>query len=1215
MPKIKNFDLLRSPLKGTILIEASAGTGKTYTISGLFLRLILEKSLSVNEILVVTFTRAATGELRDRIRNNLREALEAFSLGCSDDEFFNALINKYKNREEILKRVNEALRDFDEASVFTIHGFCQKILRENAFECGSFFDTELISDQGPLIQEIIEDFWREHFYKGTPLFVHYAINKYSPETFLRLARKFSAQPFFRIIPQGDFSETHGLEKEFKEIFVQTRHTWKTSKDEIEKLLTTHGGLNRKSYSINTIEYLINCLGHYLRSDGNNPILFDKFEMLTKTGIEKATKKNHEPPSHQFFELCEKLKQKQEALCRIFDQNILRLKRTLFDYLQEELSKRKQRQNLQSFDDLLTKFREALEGKGGEAVAKALRAKYRAALIDEFQDTDPVQYAIFTNVFRNANQNLFLIGDPKQAIYSFRGADVFAYLEATGQVDSRYTLKENRRSTPDLITAINTVFSKRTPPFVFGEISFKPAAAAKTPLQEPLRVKNKSGPPLQCWFLDASTLDSGMVTGKQKFIKKSAAAGIIMRALGTEIAHILSLGEQNKALIGKRPIKEGDIAVLVRTNREAAFVQQGLVEFNIPTVIYSTSNLFDSYEAVEMERVLWGIAEPDNEKLLKAALATDIFGFSGEKIENLMEDEIEWERWLNKFNQYHEMWSERNFIRMFRYLISKEDVRTRLLSFSDGERRLTNLLHLSEVLHQVAMEKKLGVTSLLKWLSEQRNPDLPRLEEHQLRLESDEYAVKVVTIHKSKGLEYPIIFCPFLWAGSKLRNSKDHFIFHDEENNRKLTLDLGSEGHGGHRRLAEREILAENLRLLYVALTRAKNRCYIVWGRFNGAGTAAMTYLLHQQREMRKEDIVDIMESSFKKLSDNDIVESLKKLEQDSAGTICVQQMPWGEEKVYFPAKRIEEELCYRKFSRNIDRGWKIASFTSLVADQKYEEQPPYSSAMDLPDYDEESWGEKIVEDKLTGIFAFPRGAKAGRFMHDIFEHLDFSEKDTSLRKKLVTEKLREYGFELTWQETIYEMIQKVLSVPLHPGRKDFTLSVIDEKDKVNELEFYFPLQPISREKLKRIFLEYGGLKLSEGFPGLIEKLHFLPFRGFMKGFIDLVFRFEEDFYLVDWKSNFLGSKVDDYGPEELTEVMNKKFYILQYHLYTVAFNQYLIRRLPGYSYKKHFGGIYYIFLRGIDPEKSPEFGIYRAKPSEELIDELSRNLISSPNAW
>ncbi|MCK4388657.1 MAG: UvrD-helicase domain-containing protein [Desulfobacterales bacterium] len=1246
---MKHFDLLNTSLEGTNLIEASAGTGKTYTITGLFLRLVLEKNLSIDEILVVTFTEAATEELKDRIRRKLHEAIQAFqrlnhlttSMGRNEDPFLNELAKRHRHSKTALRCLRDALLSFDQAAIFTIHGFCRRMLYENAFESGSLFDTELVTDQEDLKGEIVDDFWRRYFYNASPLFIHYAINnKTSPESLLDLIGNEVSRPYLKIIPQFEPPDSSHQEKEFKERFNEICKAWQSSRAEVETIFISDGSLNRNRYREANIPIWLNCMDDYVASDGNDPALFKGFDKFTTSELKRAVKKNHVPPTHPFFELCEKLKEKQEELERIFEQRLLGLKAKLLDYLQNELTRRKGEKNIQSFDDLLLKLYWALEEKhekGGEALATAIRRKFKAALIDEFQDTDPVQYAIFKKVFGSQNSVLFLIGDPKQAIYGFRGADIFAYMDAARHVESRYTLKENWRSEPGLITAINSIFANANHPFVYEGIPFQPAARPTLPgspgpdrdygfgkliqarraraslhfiYPELLRIHGEAKPPFQFWVLDASK-----VTKSERVITKTLARELILGAVAVEISRLLGLGRNNKALLGKRPLKEGDVAVLVRTNAEARLIQEALSRFHIPSVLHSTGNLFDSHEALEMERVLAGISEPNHERLLKAALTTDMIGLRGEDLDALMEDETGWEALLVKFRAYQNLWNKHGFIRMFRYLLSEENVRSRLMSLPDGERRNTNLLHLSEVLHQASIEEKLGMTGVLKWLSEQRAPNTKRSEEHELRLEKDENAVKVVTIHKSKGLEYPVVFCPFAWSGSRFRRSKEPFTFHDEDDNMRLTLDLGSADMDENRVFAEKEQLAENLRLLYVALTRAKNRCYFVWGRFKEAETSAPAYLLHQPGSWEGKSIVSATGERFSALTDKDLFEELRTLERKANGTINLVEMRTIAPGEYFPLNDSTTQplndpttlpLTCREFSGDIDRSWRISSFSSLISGQPRGAELADRDAISLPDsYNQMALEESTLEEEPSGIFAFPGGTKAGTFLHDILEHLDFAQKDTSPMEKLVTEKLDVYGFEPTWQETICRMIQKVLSVPLEPSRKDFTFSRIRNADRLNELEFYFPLQSISPKKLAGLLRSC----FSSHFPEHIERLHFAPVRGFMKGFIDMVFQFEGRFYLVDWKSNFLGGRVGDYGQEALAAVMEKEFYVLQYYIYTLALDQYLRLRLAGYNYETHFGGVYYIFLRGVDPERGPDFGIYRNLPSPELVKALREDLI------
>jgi exodeoxyribonuclease V beta subunit len=503
-----------------------------------------------------------------------------------------------------------------------------------------------------------------------------------------------------------------------------------------------------------------------------------------------------------------------------------------------------------------------------------------------------------------------------------------------------------------------------------------------------------------------------------------------------------------------------------------------------------------------------------------------------------------------------------------------------------------------------------MVGLLKWLRQQRDPESPRLEEHQLRLESDANAVRIVTIHKSKGLEYPVVFCPFNWDGSEI-GKKEEFLFHDPKDDWKINLVLNPE-ENPNRMLGEKEILAENLRLLYVSLTRAKNRCYLVWGRFNEAGTSALAYLLHPP-DGKSENIVEATGEKFEGLTDADIHRELAALTRKAKGSIRLSDMPMAPGKEQLPPPEGKEELVFQEFSGSIRRDWQIASFSLLLSGRQKEAERSIPAAIDLPDYDQEINAEETIPvQEPKGIFAFPKGARPGTLLHDIFEHIDFAEKDLSSIKTIVTGKLKEYGFESHWQETVCEMVQKVLAAPLQMEKNGLTLSCIEMKDRLTELEFYFPLQPITPKKLKKVFAEHAGPEIADRFPQQIENLNFVPAQGFMKGFMDLVFQWQGRFFLADWKSNYLGSRVEDYGHRALLKEMGENFYFLQYHLYTLALHQYLKKRLPDYAYEKHFGGVFYIFLRGVSPESGPEFGIYRDLPRKELIEALNRELIAQP---
>jgi exodeoxyribonuclease V beta subunit len=1193
MNDFHEFQLLESPLEGTNLIEASAGTGKTYTITGLFLRLLLEKNFAVKQILVVTFTEAATQELKDRIRRSVREALEAFSRGAGDDPFLDSLVKKHKDRARAITCLREALHAFDEAAVYTIHGFCRRMLRENAFESGSLFDTELLTDESLLSKEIVDDFWRKHFYSASPRFVRYALRqKFKPEKLLDQLPNKTNLNRLRIVPDNGPIDFSAREKSFLDAWAEIREAWISGRDEIAGLLVEHEGFNKNKYSPQAIAFLIHGMDTFVTYGQSDPWLFPGLIRFAPGNLKEGMRKNHEPPDHAFFHLCEKGCKALMHLEQAFDTCLLSLKVRLYRELEEEFARRKREKNVQSFEDLLVNLQRALEGQGGEVLAEAIRKKYRAALIDEFQDTDPVQYRIFKQVFGKEGSVLFLVGDPKQAIYGFRGADIFAYMEASREVARRYTLDENWRSAPGLIEAVNALFSRSERPFVFEKIRFQKARAAREKEVEQLEIDGWVGSPFQVWYLDAQAwAKPGSV------INKGDAEKAIPKAVAAEIAHLLNLGQGERALIKGRPLQAGDIAVLVRRNKEAKMVRQALAPLGVPSLLYSEDNLFDTREAVEMERILKAFAEPTHEGLMMAALATDVMGRTAEEMDHIRNDEGAWEAEALKFRKYYELWQDRGFIRMFRSFVTGEGVLARLMVLPDGERRSTNLLHLMEVLHQASVDRKLNRIGLLKWLAEQRDPATPRVEEHQLRLESDENAVNLVTIHKSKGLEYPVVFCPFSWNGSKL--SGENFSFHDKAHHMGLTLDVGSPQRESHRLVAEREVLAENLRLLYVALTRAKCRCYLVWGRIRDSETSAPAYLLYPPST--SDDEVGATEKRVTGLDDEAMLSTTLGMVNNAGGTLKLLEQPLPEGEEYSVRSQESFALSCKEFRGKIDRGWKISSFSSVVSKTLHGEEPADRDS--LPESEEEEIQER---EEATGIFAFPQGTKAGTCLHALFERLDFMEEDPDLVRTKVGEALRSHGYAETWDGTILGMVQKVLSVPLAGKGESFSLNRVAWADRLNELEFTFRLKSMDQAILGQL-LEKEGLPADN--PSRIGRLDFAPVRGFVRGFIDLVFRFGNRFYLVDWKSNFLGSKIEDYDQTSLARAMAEGYYILQYHLYTLALNQYLRLRVPNYEYERHFGAVFYIFLRGVDPARGSEYGIYRARPGGAWIDEVTEKLI------
>jgi exodeoxyribonuclease V beta subunit len=1209
---MKPFDLLNAPLSGSNLIEASAGTGKTYNIEGLFIRLVLEMQLQVDQILVLTFTNAATEELKDRIRNKLVQARDAFAAGDSTDALIKSLVKTYPDQKAAGVRMHEALIDFDQAAIYTIHGFCQRIIHENAFETHSLFDTELVSNQYHLIQEVVDDFWRNTFYTASTEWIGFALDRIkNPGYFIRLLDKVRT-PDVKIVPESSEPALEALQP-FRSALDALRKAWPASREAVIQAMmdpalnaNIYGSMkaagadlpqmSARALKVTTLAEAMDRLAH---PQSTGFPLFDKFEYFTTAKLTRATKKNNRPPEHEFFNLCDLVSTRGELLKAEFEQSLMFLKTRLFAFAGSELRKRKKERNIQYFDDLLITVLNVLKSENANQLAASIRQRYRAALVDEFQDTDSVQYDILTRIFAHKDSLLFMIGDPKQSIYSFRGADIFSYMKAARRTDARFTLIKNWRSEPKLLTAINTLFSGVKKPFIFDEIPFEAGKAARQSLND----TEFKGPPFILWYLDSEKF-----TGTDKPISKPPATRLIADAVGCEICRLLS-----KSM----PVAPGKIAVLVRTNDQAQLINAILTARGIPSVLYTSANIFDSREAGEIERILNGIAHPAETSHLKAALATEIMGTRAEELVSGDYESRWWESRLNRFSEYLQIWEQNGFIRMFRLLLVRERVKDRLLSFPDGERRLTNVLHLVELLHRHSAEKNTGVAGLLKWLAEQQDPITPRLEENQLRLESDENAVKIVTIHKSKGLEYPVVFCPFGWESSLINDRE--FAFHDIADNLQLTFDIGSESRDQHLSQARNELLSENLRLLYVALTRAKQRCYLAWGHINRAETSALAYLLHggtdQSAEFSAVDQTLLLKQQFKAKTNADLFEDLRQLAARSQNSIEVVPLPvlTDSDRLLIQGSAAEEPLFCRQFTGKIDLSWKISSYSSLVSTG--------ASDADLPDRDDSL--DRLEPDRTTSpeefetqsapnglsVFAFPRGARAGSFFHDILEHHDFAGNQSDQLKQLVAGKLQQYGYDAKWLTTVSTAISTVLAVPLHPDLSQFRLSSLKAADRMNEMEFYFPLNPVTPGKLEKAFKKLGRRNPGGPFPARLERLSFAPSHGFMKGYIDMVFRHQGRFYLLDWKSNYLGPAFDHYHQSSLHKTMEANYYTLQYHLYTLALHQYLRYQQPNYRYEKDFGGVFYIFIRGVNELKGPEYGVFYDLPDPDRIHSLGQTLI------
>ncbi|EPK6334788.1 exodeoxyribonuclease V subunit beta [Klebsiella pneumoniae] len=1160
------LDPLRLPLIGERLIEASAGTGKTFTIAALYLRLLLglggeaayPRAISVEELLVVTFTEAATEELRGRIRSNIHELRIACLRGESDNPLYSALLAEIADKDDAAKTLLLAERQMDEAAVFTIHGFCQRMLSLNAFESGMLFEQQLIEDESRLRYQACADFWRRHCYPLTRdiAAVIHDVWKGPRDLLKSLDRWLQGEaPQLKSPPAPN--ET--LAERHQQIIARIdslKQQWREQVGEIEGVLE-NSGLDRRKFNRGNQGKWMEKVNAWAQEETLSYQLPDALEKFAQSFLLERTKAGGEPPVHPLFSAVESL------LASSLTLTDLVLARAMVE-IRDAVAREKRRRGELGFDDMLSRLDEALRGDSGETLASAIRQRFPVAMIDEFQDTDPQQYRIFRRIWRRQPETaLLLIGDPKQAIYAFRGADIFTYMKARGDVAAHYTLDTNWRSSPGMVGSVNRLFSLSDNPFMFHEIPFLPVKAAAKNKGLRFTVDAADVPAMNVWLMPGDTVGSG---DYQTFMAQLCA---------TQIRDWLSAGQRGRALLWRgetsRPVQASDITVLVRNRLEAAQVREALQTLGIPSVYLSNrDSVFETLEAQELLWLLQAVLAPERENTLRSALATSMFGLTALDIENLNQDEQAWDALVEEFSEYRQIWRQRGVMPMLRALMTARHIAENLLATRGGERRLTDILHISELLQEAASQLE-SEHALVRWLAQHIAEPDSNAASQQMRLESDKHLVQIVTIHKSKGLEYPLVWLPFIARFRK----QDQAFYHDRETFAAV-LDLGQDE--ASLELAEAERLAEDLRLLYVALTRAVWHCSL--------GVAPLS--------SRKSGNSDFHLSALGRLLQAgeamDAAGLAARLADFCHGDIALQRpgeldlTPWQAPAATIP------RLSARELQRRIADDWRVTSYSGL-------QQHGFSGGQDLLprlDVDAAGVGEVVEEPQLTP-HQFPRGAAPGTFLHSLFEELDFTQ---PVPEGWMAEKLQLSGFDAQWAPVLTDWLGGVLKTRL-PG-PDIALNQLAARDKQVEMAFYLPIaQLLTAERLDALIRQYDPLSADT------PPLDFRQVRGMLKGFIDLVFRHEGRYYLLDYKSNWLGEDREAYTRPAMEQAMRAHRYDLQYQLYSLALHRYLRHRLADYDYDRHFGGVIYLFLRGMDGQEGGQ-GIFTTRPVRPLIDGLDQ---------
>ena len=1163
----ESLDPLRLPLTGERLIEASAGTGKTFTIAALYLRLLLglggssafPRPLTVEELLVVTFTEAATEELRGRIRSNIHELRIACLRESTDNPLYARLLDEIDDKKQAAQWLLLAERQMDEAAVFTIHGFCQRMLSLNAFESGMLFEQQLIEDESLLRYQACADFWRRHCYPLPREIAEVVFETWKgPQALLADINRYlqGEAPVIKAPPPDDETLASRHQQIVQRINA-LKQQWCDAVGELEGLMEA-SGIDRRKFNRGNQGKWIEKISAWAQSATQSYQLPEALEKFSQRFLEDRTKEGGVVPQHPLFVAID------ELLAEPLTLRDLMITRALAE-IRETVAKEKRRRGELGFDDMLSRLDSALRSESGDALAAAIRTRFPVAMIDEFQDTDPQQYRIFRRIWQHQPDTaLLLIGDPKQAIYAFRGADIFTYMKARSEVSAHYTLDTNWRSAPGMVNSVNRLFGLMDDAFMFREIPFQPVKYAEKNQSLRFEFYGETQPAMTMWLMEGESCGIG---DYQSYMAQVCAA---------QIRDWLKAGLRGEAMLisghDARPVSAADISVLVRSRQEAAQVRDALTQLAIPSVYLSNrDSVFETLEAQEMLWLLQAVMAPEKENTLRSALAASMMGLNARDIDMLNGNENAWDRVVDEFVGYRQIWQKRGVMPMLRALMSARQIAENLLATAGGERRLTDILHISELLQEAASQLE-SEHALVRWLSQHILEPDSNASSQQMRLESDSHLVQIVTIHKSKGLEYPLVWLPFI---TNFR-VQDQAFYHDR-NSFEAVLDLSEANESVA--LAEAERLAEDLRLLYVALTRSVWHCSL--------GVAPLV-----RRRGDKKGDTDVHQSALGRL--------LQKGEpMDAAGlrsaidAVCdeniVCRIPDAVSMEPLPGTVASEaSLNARRVQRTPGDNWRVTSYSGL-------QQRGHGIAQDLMprlDIDATGVGEVVEEPELTP-HQFPRGASPGTFLHSLFEDLDFTQ---PVEAAWVQEKLELGGYDADWEPVITAWVTAILHAPLN--ETGVSLSQLSAREKQVEMEFYLPIsQPLIAENLDALIRQFD--PLSAGCP----PLEFTRVRGMLKGFIDLVFRHNGRYYLLDYKSNWLGENSAAYTPEAMAAAMQAHRYDLQYQLYTLALHRYLRHRIADYDYERHFGGVIYLFLRGVD-SKQPQQGIYTTRPAGELITRM-----------
>ncbi len=1184
-----NDPYLALPLDGVRLIEASAGTGKTFTLATLFTRLVVEKGWRIGQILAVTFTDAATQELRKRIRERLALAAQLVERAPSEQDSPDVALTRVILQRQLAlgeetpaalaRRLQTAADEIDLASIFTIHGFCTRVLREHALESGHTFDPPtLLPSERELHEELAADLWRVH--ANDPATVDALTWLWSsPEALAGdLSTLIKPLPLLPARPTRTFDDPAPQLRLTAAALAEAIQTHvEDAQAQIavafDRKIFDGRRAKRPSFDKAFGELLAGrSAQHWPRGDKSHlgKLLPVQLLAFCKDGMEGQC------PASPLFDALQAWWHAADAREQWLRQQATAFLHDLRDEARARLAELKRIGRVQTYDDLIDGVADALEGPHRATLVQQLRAQYAIALVDEFQDTDDRQWGIFQRVFGDSEETrdaglapaLFLIGDPKQAIYGFRGGDIHTYLKAKRQADAAPALDRNFRSRPAVLHAIEALYANAGErAFLEADIAFEPVHPGSTRMDADFLRDGLPAPGLTVRVLhNTEGGDLKADPSRQQASDACVAA----------IHQILSEARQGRALLRDVPVQPGDIAVLVRSHKEATRIQQALGAVGIPAVAAGKQSLYATPEAHDLRLLLLALLQPADEGRLRAALSTVLLGEDAEAIDALEREGDAQRSFQVRLLEWRERWQRGGPFAVIADLCAEHA--ERLLGLLDGERRLTNYLQLGELLQQAAGQT-LGMHGLLDWLQVQMAHADQNDEQQLLRLESDARRVQIITLHKSKGLEYPLVFLPFVGIGGGAPNTEANCtVYANGRRELHWKLDKDDSWNAASTRSTQEQD-AEDARLLYVGLTRAEHALWIAAGDLAGLAKTRLAPMLSDLEALRAHPDIAVIEGP-------------------------VEPRP-----AQLAFERDGELPPVRALTRRVPHDWWVYSFTQLAHADAGHDTDAAATEVPAPAADEPAGVDLTLEAEQPAVASEesdPRfmGSRFGNVLHDALENTDFAqwggwqagetapgEEAEVLRASLRAEGYAEEDLD-DGVAMLTGLVGQTLTVPLPEGG---ALHDLPADARRAEIEFHFAMQPTAVPALLSLLHAHGLVRDRHGF-GTRRRLE-----GLMTGKIDLTYVRADRWYVLDYKSN----RLPGYDAARLASAMQHSEYDLQALIYTVALHRWLRFRLGAqYDYARDMGGIRYLFCRGLDARRDDSPGLYAHRFDPALVDAL-----------